>query len=85
MTHKEHEALEANWVPGEKCRRKLGNTMLTYVVADTNADGALVKVVKGGRAVGAGKWHSWDYMKAEFFPSAKKLGKHAWFGKALRE
>lgn len=71
---------EPGWVPGEKCRRKGGSSMITYYVANTNEDGVLLQVVKGGRRVGAGKWHSWKIMEMDFACSAKKLSKLTWYG-----
>ncbi len=73
--------IEESWTPGEKCRRKGGNSMIIYFVADTSVDGVLIKVWKGGRPIGTGKWHSWNIMQHEFMPSTKgRPGKQAWYG-----
>lgn len=71
---------EHGWVPGEKCRRKGGSSMITYYVADTSEDGVRLQVLRGGRLIGAGKWHSWKTMEMDFAPSAKKLSKLTWYG-----
>ena len=72
---------EQSWTTGEKCRRKGGNSMITYFVADTNEDGVMLKIFKGGRPIGTGKWHSWKNMEYEFLPSSsKRLSKLAWYG-----
>ena len=68
------------WNTGEKCRRKGGTSMVTYFVAETSESGARLQVVKGGKRIGIGRWHSWKIMEMDFTPSAPRLGKLAWFG-----
>ena len=76
----DQRTLEERWIVGEKCRRKGGNSMITYFVADTSETGVLLKIFKGGQATGTGRWHSWKIMKLDFLPSATKLAKLAWYG-----
>ena len=86
-TPEQAEALDREhmWVPGEKCRRKGTGAMNVYFVADTSETGALLQVIKGGKRLGAGRWHSWKNMEMDFIPSAKKLGKTTWYGAGTEE
>ena len=56
--------------------------MITYFVAETAERGVMLKIFKGGKPVGKGKWHSWKNMEYDFTRStAKRLSRLSWYGR----